>query len=235
MTSWKLMTAMVTVFALSAGLNSAFAQQHKDAHEHAQKAKKLAFPECPVMGEPVDFSVKTDTPNGPVYFCCKKCIKKFLKNPAKYAEDVAQQRKAVAALPKIQVSCPVTGKPIDEKVFIGKGDKKTYFCCKGCVSKYKKNPAKYKAGLANSYTYQTQCPVMGEEIDPTAFITLTTGQRVFFCCPKCEKKFLKNPAKYAPKLEAQGTLIDPDNVKLARKDAHPDHPDASHEHAGHDH
>ncbi|MFQ5495237.1 MAG: hypothetical protein ACE5EX_07625, partial [Phycisphaerae bacterium] len=39
------------------------------------------LPNCPIMGESVDFSVSTMTDDGPVYFCCPGCIKKFKKNP----------------------------------------------------------------------------------------------------------------------------------------------------------
>lgn len=196
------------------------------------------------MDEPVDFFVKTMTADGPVFFCCKDCIKKFEANAKKYEKQVAEQRQALARLPKVQVTCPVSGKPVDDKVFIEKDGKKTYFCCKGCVGKYEKEPGKYAAQLADSFSYQTKCPVMGEEIDPTAYIKLKTGQTVFFCCPGCDKKFLKDPANYAPKLEAEGIRIDPKKVEIAagptEKDKHGEKEgqgghEHGHDHDGHDH
>ena len=46
---------------------------------------------------------------------------------------------------------------------------------------------------------QTICPVMGGKIDRNVY-TEYKGQRVYFCCAGCEKKFLANPEKYVSKL-----------------------------------
>ncbi len=233
----KLAIALVAVFALSVGASTAHAAGCFGPDD--KKGEKPSPPKCPVMGESIDFSVKTDTKDGPVYFCCKDCIKKFKANPEKYAKKVAEQRKAVAAMPKAQVTCPVTGKPIDKKVFIEHNGEKVYFCCPDCAPKFKKDPKKYAAKLADSYTYQTKCPVMGGDIDPTTFTTLPDGRKVFYCCAGCDKPFLKDPAKYAAKLEAQGMKIDPEKIKAGgkKKDEHAGHD--SHkghgDHAGHDH
>lgn len=216
--------------------NSAQAQNHEGSRGDDPKGMKKAMelPNCPVMDEPVDFSVKTMTPAGPVYFCCKSCIKKFEADPAKYAKQTTEQRKILAKLPRIQVACPVSGKPVDEKMFVEKDGKKTFFCCKGCAAKYQKEPGKFATRLADCYSYQTLCPVMNEEIDPQLSITLKTGQTIYFCCGGCDKKFLKDPAKYAPKLEAQGTHIDPKKVEIASAPAtdHDGH-DKGASHAGH--
>ncbi len=60
------------------------AEHAKDKAEKKAHASKL--PNCPVMGETISFDVKADTTDGPVYFCCKMCIKKYGKDPSKYAE-----------------------------------------------------------------------------------------------------------------------------------------------------
>ena len=170
-----------------------------------------ALPLCPVMGEPVNLAVSTPTDDGPVFFCCSDCIPKYKANPEKYAAKVAAQRKALADRPKIQVTCPVSGKPVDTKVFVEHDGQKIYFCCKDCISKYEADPQKYAAKLANSYTYQVKCPVSGEKIDPQSFTQLASGQRVYFCCDGCKPKLAANPSKYLAKLEAQG-------FKFAAKD-----------------
>jgi Cu(I)/Ag(I) efflux system membrane fusion protein len=46
---------------------------------------------------------------------------------------------------------------------------------------------------------QTLCPVMGNPIDPAVFVEYR-GQKVYFCCRGCDKKFLENPEKYLAKL-----------------------------------
>jgi len=66
---------------LLAGTAVALAQhqhgQHKKATPDTKQDKKgPKLPLCPVMGEAVDFNVKTMTDQGPVYFCCEGCIKK---------------------------------------------------------------------------------------------------------------------------------------------------------------
>jgi len=213
------------------------ANSQEDARKPAQEEKKPAeqkatekeLPLCPVMGEPVDFTVKTMTDDGPVFFCCKDCIAKYEKEPAKYAEKVAAQREALKKLERIQVSCPVTGKPIDGETYVTAGGQKVGFCCPNCPAKYESEPAKYKAKLEASYTYQTRCPVSGEKIDPTAFTDLPTGQRVYLCCPGCGDKLLKDPEKFAPKLAEQGVNVDVKKLK-GEKPKHDDHGAHEHDH-----
>ena len=195
-------------------------EQQKPGAMHGQdkggeKVAPAKLPLCPVMGDPVDFNVKTMTKDGPVYFCCPMCIEKFEDQPAKYADRVAKQRAALAKLDHVQVNCPVTGNPIDGKTSIMSGGQRVSFCCPDCVAKYEKDPAKYAAKLLAGYTYQTRCPVTGEKIDPTVYLDLPTGERVYFCCKSCEGKLLKDPAKYAENLEKQGVPIDAKKVKEA--------------------
>ncbi|MCC7294108.1 MAG: hypothetical protein IT449_18760 [Phycisphaerales bacterium] len=174
----------------------------------AAQAPAAALPKCPVMGEEIDFSVRAETPEGPVYFCCPMCIGKFEKEPAKFADAVKAQREALAKRARVQTKCPVSGKPVDGKTSADVGGHKVSFCCAQCVDKYKAEPAKYKGALEGSYTYQTKCPVSGEDINPTVASDLSTGQRVYFCCKDCIEKFNKDAAKYAPKLAEQGVHVD---------------------------
>ena len=205
------------VAALS--LTAATAQMHHDKGEHHEKAAKAKAerPRCPISGDPVDFSVKLTTDDGPVYFCCEGCIKKYKKDPAKYADKVAAQRKALEKLPRVQVVCPLSGEPVNPKISFEYNGQKVYFCCARCRARFAKNPEKYAGKLANCYCYQTRCPVSGEKIDPGSFTDLPTGQRVYFCCDDCKKPFLSKLEKYAPKLAEQGIQIDVDAVKKGLK------------------
>jgi len=170
--------------------------------------KHPALPVCPVMGDdPIDLSIRAATPDGPVFFCCADCIDPYKEHPAKYAAQVAEQRARLAGLPKVQTTCPVSGKPVDKKISVGQGAHKVGFCCKECVAKFQSNPGIYRAALANSYTYQTKCPVMGGPIDSKAFMELADGRKIYFCCQGCDKKLVRDPAKYLPKLEAQGVHL----------------------------
>lgn len=175
-----------------------------EGHAHADSDSAKATPLCPVMGNPVDLSLSMETEDGPVFVCCPGCFGKLKANPAKYAAKVAEQRKALSTRAKVQVKCPVTGEPTNPDVVVEVGYKKVSFCCMGCAGKYKKNPDAYKTGLANSYTYQTKCPVMGKEINPAVSVKLANGQSIYLCCKGCDTKIFKNPDKYAKALAAQG-------------------------------
>jgi YHS domain-containing protein len=171
--------------------------------EPAKEAKAAKLPLCPIMDEPVNFYVHAETKDGPVYFCCKKCIADFEKEPAKYSSKVEAQRKALHELASVQVACPISGHAVDGKTTVEEKGHTIGFCCKRCPAEFKKDPAKYHSKLMAGFTYQTMCPVGGEKIDASAS-TEIDGQKVYFCCKKCIKEFEADPAKYAPKLEEQG-------------------------------
>ena len=76
-----------------------------------------------------------------------------------------------------------------------------------------------------------------EPIDPKSSSLLATGQTVYYCCKGCDKKFLANPAKYAPKLAAQGVTINVEKLTKAGGKGHDGHDhdhDNDHDH-DHDH
>lgn len=207
--------------------------QH-EAHgdrQHGQAAAAPSAPaKCPVSDEPANLAVSVETDEGPVFFCCPNCIGKYQADPSKYAEKVAAQRHALEGHPRIQVTCPVTREPVDPKVFVETAGKKVYFCCKGCIGKYQADPGQYASALANSYTYQTKCPVMGEEIDPKSFAAAGNKMKIYFCCKGCDKKFFADPAKYSANLAAQGFTVQPKDLTpgaaVEKK---------GHDHSGHDH
>ena len=56
---------------------------------------------------------------------------------------------------------------------------------------------------AQSRIEQTICPVMGGKVVKDIFVEYK-GQKVYFCCPGCEKSFNEDPEKYLPKLPQFG-------------------------------
>ncbi len=229
--------ATVSVFGMA--LLSADARPPEETAQKKQEGAIKAL--CPVMGNPVSFTVSTMTEEGPIYFCCPMCIKKVKDDPEKYAEKVAEQRQALAKLPRVQVNCPISGKPVEKKVSIKHDGGKVYFCCPGCVAKFEKEPAKYQGKLLAGYTYQTKCPVTNQDIDPSVSAKMGNGQVVYFNNKKCVKQFLGTPEKYLLKLKRQGYGISVKDVKAAaratpKKEKSPDADEhAGHDHAGHDH
>lgn len=178
-------------------------------------AGEKEMPNCPVMDEPINLAVSTPTDDGPVFFCCKGCIKEYNKNSSKFAAKVSSQRKLLAKWDKVQVKCPVTGEAVNPELVTKYNGEKVALCCKRCVSALNSSGGKYKAALANSYTYQTKCPVSGSAIDPTVSNELPGGETVYFCCGGCSDKFMANPDKYAPKLAEQGVKVSVAKIKAA--------------------
>lgn len=199
---------VVGISIVATSLITALAQSADEPKTKGVKEAKQELPKCPVRGEPVNLAVSTATDDGPVFFCCSQCIPKFEAEPKKYAEKVASQRKALAALPRVQLSCPLSGEPVKSDQLVDEKGQRIFFCCKNCRGKYEKDPAKYAGKLANSYTYQTKCPVTGKAIDPQVSANAPAGETVYFCCKNCPEKFGKDPGKYAPKLEEQGLRLD---------------------------
>ncbi|MCC6755786.1 MAG: hypothetical protein IT199_05370, partial [Solirubrobacterales bacterium] len=154
------------------------------------------FPKCPVSGRPVDFSRKLLAEDGPVYFCCGDCQKKYEASPAGFAEKVAAQRKALALMDRIQVYCPVSGKPVTSKQFVEKDGQKIKFCCADCKAKFEKDSAAYSGKMEGTYTYQTRCPVMEEDVGSKSYLILGDGRRIHVCCPDCSDKLKAQAEKY---------------------------------------
>jgi len=50
---------------------------------------------------------------------------------------------AAAGTEIAQKTCPVTGDPIDPKVYLDHNGRRIYFCCSACVTTFKKDPDKY--------------------------------------------------------------------------------------------
>ena len=42
-----------------------------------------------------------------------------------------------------QTTCPVTGSPIDSKLYVDANGYRIYVCCGGCIAAIKADPAKY--------------------------------------------------------------------------------------------
>lgn len=233
---WKGM-ASVSLLVLAVGGGRALGQHDQSGHggqtaKPEQPAKpSAALPMCPVMGdEPINLAASLATPDGPVFFCCKDCIPKYQADPAKYATKVTAQRQALADRPKVQVVCPACEQPADPKITAEIGGRKISFSSAECMEKYRSDPAKYAFILANGFTYQTKCPVMDEAIDPKSFTKTASGFRIYFCCMDCEKKLFAEPAKYTPKLAAQGLTFDANELTPTPPKDEPGHGHGDHDH-----
>ena len=54
---------------------------------------------------------------------------------------------------------------------------------------------------------QTQCPILGGNIDKSVFAD-HDGKRIYFCCPACETPFKKDADKHIAAMEAKGVQLE---------------------------
>lgn len=190
------------------------------AQQEAKPEKSAPdLPTCPVMGdEPIDFTASLPTDDGPVFFCCKSCSRKYEKDPARFADAVKAQREMLRKRERVQVTCPLSGEPVDKKVSFEHDGQAVYFCCEDCKGKYAADPGKYAGKLEASYTYQTHCPVMGKKIDPASFMETAGGQRIYSCCDGCGEKLTRNPDKYIGNLHKQGYKFKPESLTVKKEE-----------------
>ena len=119
---------------------------------------------------------------------------------------------AAPALAGEQTVCPVSGEAIDKasSPHVDWEGQRVYFCCNKCPVKFKADPEKYFAKLAEAgvelENVQTACPVSGEDLggemgEPV--VVTYKGRTVKLCCNMCKPKFEKEPAKYLAKLPGE--------------------------------
>lgn len=98
---------------------------------------------CIVMtDEKLEDDAKTVVYQNRVYkLCCKKCVVRFSKDPAKFAKDfeaavIAKQKPSYKA-----TTCPISGKPLgDGAVDVVVNGRLVRACCNGCVGPIKADP-----------------------------------------------------------------------------------------------
>ncbi len=203
---WAMLTALV--LSMSPGAMAVPASPVGDVY---------ALPTCPVSGEKLsemDKPIVKHYDGREVRFCCKKCVKKFEKDPAGYwakidAQIIARQKDKYPL-----DTCVITGESLDGMgggVDYIYGNRLVRFCCKGCVNKFEKDPAPSLAKLDKAVIEQQvaayplkTCVVSGDALDiagePLNFVA--GNQLVRFCCKGCVRKFKANPAMYLEKLSA---------------------------------
>ena len=194
----RMLLASLAITALASS-SVLFADDEKAAE------KKFAAT-CPVSGKPAkEKSVVGIEKDLKVYFCCDNCPKAFKEHPEKF--DMQVRRQLLETGQMVQVACPVSGQPLNEKTMVEVGETKAGFCCEKCQAKYEKAGDDEKlailfADLPKAFTRQTMCPVSGKPIaalDPKASVE-HEGKKVYFCCPNCPKAFAADPAKFTEKL-----------------------------------
>jgi len=105
---------------------------------------------CPIVGGKINKELYADYKGKRVYFCCAGCIEKFKNAPEKYIKKLEDMGITIERTPQRQTRCPVMGGEINKEVFYDYKGKRIYFCCPGCIKKFKENPEKYMKKLEDT-------------------------------------------------------------------------------------
>lgn len=120
----------------------------------------------------------------------------------------AAEKKEKPAKPYPMEVCVVTDEKLGsmgEPYVIEHEGQQVKFCCKACEKDFKKDAKKYLAKIEEAakkvkqYPAKT-CIVSAEPLDDASPASIYKGQEYKFCCKSCQKKFDKEPAKFAAKL-----------------------------------
>ncbi len=172
---------------------------------------------CPVSGMKLgsmgDAIVK-EINGREVRFCCGNCPDKFEADAATYTKNMdaafAKQQMDVYPLSTCVVSGEKLGGDMGDPIDYVHNNRLVRFCCKGCVTKFEAEPAKFIAQLDKAIIHEqgasyslTTCVVSGEKLggdmgDPIDYVV--ANRLVRFCCKGCVTKFEAEPAKYLASL-----------------------------------
>jgi YHS domain-containing protein len=165
---------------------------HRVAEEQAAaKAAAAAGAVCPVTGRPINPEIWTDVEGKRVYFADEAARTKFLEDPGQYAEAMRAQWELMRP-PRVQVLCPVTGKPVNPQISTLWNGERIYFATPEAKAAFEEQPQRYAGKLKDCYTFQTVCPCGYGEIRPDVSLEYK-GRTLYFCCPGCREAFKRNP------------------------------------------
>lgn len=105
--------------------------------------------------------------------------------------------------------CPVSGKPVDQKLSVSHEGERIFLCCAACFPKVEADRAGFHAKAypkaANKKVGNTVCPVAGKKIEGGETVVFQ-GHELKVCCPKCVEPFKKTPNRHLAKMLAKTPL-----------------------------
>ena len=121
------------------------------------------------------------------YFCCGGCLEKFRTSPEKYLQ--AQMKPSsglvmLGATPAVKQSgsvekdpvCGMSVNPASAKQKLEHGGETYYFCCAGCLEKFRATPEKYLKPQSSALTTIATAPTMP---------ATSLAQANAYVCPMC--------------------------------------------------
>jgi YHS domain-containing protein len=117
-----------------------------------------------------------------------------------------------------QSLCPIMGEEIDSTVYADVQGQRVYFCCGGCIGKFKASADKYfKQAAAEGVQFenvQKTCAVTGEKLENKKVFTDYQGRRIYFCCKGCLSKFTAAPTKYLKGMDQPADSVKTDKTTI---------------------
>ncbi len=167
------------------------AAERAAAARAATSAPAEAEPLCPVTGRAIDRQIWTEFRGKKVYFADEAAREKFIASPYDYSDAVKAQWEAMRPL-RVQVLCPVSGKPVDNAISAEWQGETIYFATPEARRAWEQDPQRYAGKLDGCYTFQTLCLCGMGEIRPDVSLEYK-GRTLYFCCPSCRAEFERNP------------------------------------------
>ncbi len=169
---------------------------------------------CPISGREISKEHGITFMGHRIATCCPNCAKVVKEDPLSAILKIRKNKEepALAADMKKQTKCPLSGKPVNEKVSAIKNNKMVGFCCPNCKAAYEKEPEKVinkmlKAGVAPTLITleQTTCPISGHKVNENSTME-HKGKVVKFCCDGCKGEFKASSKKYLQAMADEGIV-----------------------------
>lgn len=150
-----------------------------DSCKHAPSTGKAATSnvKCPVCRDvaPLGQNQVQFQHGQSLHFACKKCVDDFVRNPLKYVENPTKGRLGADVYPVHSALGASTS------------------CASSCSHDDNGHDGKIKGVKA------VTCPVCEHPVTPSPTaprLQFKNGQALYFACPNCVNKFLRNPKVY---------------------------------------
>jgi YHS domain-containing protein len=189
---------------------------HHHHHQAAPEAKSQPAAElpflgrgdgietCPVMGSPIDKSLKFEWKGQTYYACCESCIDTMKKSPERYLKPQQSEAKADAkpqtkpeAKPETKPEAKPEAKPEVKTEAKPEAKAEAKKEADQAPAQEPAKPAAEKKFLGKGDGIES-CPVTGEPVEKEIKVEIG-GRTVYACCPPCLDDIKKNPDLYLKK------------------------------------
>jgi predicted metal-binding protein len=150
-------------------------------------------------------------------FCCGGCSGRFMSdkvgNMKKLDEVIVKDQLKVypiancIVMPEDELADPRGPKAMEDKNVII-GNRLYRFCCKACIRKFKKDPAKYNAELDKLVIKQQAadypidvCVISGRPLGDSPHEMVVANRLVKTCCGGCSNRVKANPTATIAKID----------------------------------